>query len=104
MFLKDFYNLDVDKHFKKLSRFLYEDYGIEIQVYEELSDKELSSFIEDLRETKKKLMLENDFGTAYQDIKYAQIHLLLEAICILKEIRPKRVKTTVNTKGIEKND
>lgn len=91
MFLTNFHILNEDKKFQNLLESLEKDFGIDVLVYQELSEDELEAFAIDLENKKFKIIAESTFNSYYQNPNYVRTSLLLEAIrIILREICPKR--------------
>lgn len=92
MFLNHFYGSDIDKKYQKLSESLDKDFGVDVSIYEDLSQLELAQFVHDLEYKKAKIIAESDFNSYYSDPEYTRTSLLIEAIrIILREISPKRI-------------
>lgn len=92
MFLNSFHAIKADKKFQHLTESLMKDFGVDMSVYIDLSEKELKLFADDLIEKKNSIILESEFNSYFDDPEYVRTSLLLEAIkIVLREICPKRL-------------
>jgi len=90
MKLDDFHTHEPKEKLQNLAKSLI-NYGIDLTVYESLSNDELEMFLNDLESKRFEYVSESTFNSCYEDAEYTKLTLLTEALRImLREITPKR--------------
>ena len=90
MKLDDFHTHEPEEKLQILAKNLM-DYGIDLAIYESLSNDELEMFLNDLENKKYNHVAESTFSSCYEDAEYTKLTLLTEALkLMLREIAPRR--------------
>lgn len=93
MYLNDITIHNLSERLHKLEETLKVDFGVDISMYYNLTETEITQFLEDLHQRRKIIINESGFSEQFQNPEYIKATLLHEACkLMLVEIHPKRKK------------